>query len=133
VKVISILAVFCLAVPIVRAEPCEASSVMRRGSVAACEGVLVPGTRAAQCVADAEDLAGCRIRLDAEVKARAIADAAHEEERTTFLAALEAERQAARSAAVPELRTDWSAFGWGVGFGVLVGVAGAVAVAYAVR
>lgn len=133
IRAIAALASLCLLSQPARGEPCPQSTVMREGAVAPCGGVLVSGRRSAQCVADAESLTACRIRLGAEVTARGIAAAGWAEERAALLAALEGERQAARQAAVPEVGTDWSAFGWGVGVGVVVGVAAAVAVAYAVR
>lgn len=128
--------VFLLAVALprpARGEPCPQSTVMREGAVAPCGGVLVSGRRAAQCVADSESLTACRIRLEAEVTARGIAAAGWDDERAALLAALDAERQAARQAAVPEVGTDWSAFGWGVGTGAVAALAAAVAVAAAVR
>jgi hypothetical protein len=108
------------------AEPCEASSVMRRGAVAPCGGVLVPADRVAQCVEDyhareaAEArLTGCRAEGAADRRAcDAVTRALHE--------ALEAERTAARNAAKPQAGTDWSAVAWGFAVGLAVG-AGAVA------
>lgn len=131
IRAIAVVTSLCLLSQPARGEPPHPATVMREGAPAPFAGVLLPGRRAAQCVADAESLTACRIRLDVEVTARGIAAAGWAEERAGLLAALEAERQAARQAAVPEAGTDWSAFGWGVGVGVVVGVAAAVA--YAVR
>ena len=133
IRAIAVVTSLCLLSQPARGEPPHPATVMREGAPAPFAGVLLPGRRAAQCVADAESLTACRIRLGAEVTARAISGAGWDEERTALLAALGAERQAARVASVPEVRTDWSAVGWGVVVGVVVGVAGAVAVAYAVR
>lgn len=102
---------------------------MRPGAVASCSGVLVPGRRAAECLACEDDLAGCRVRLAGEVEARRIADEGWREEVRHLEVALEAERQAGR-AAPAEAGTDWSAFAWGVAAGVVAGafiVGGAVA------
>lgn len=102
---------------------------MRPGAVAACSGVLVPGRRAAQCVACEDTLAGCRARLGGEIEARRIADEGWREEVHLLELALEAERQAGR-AAPAEAGTDWSAFALGVAAGVVAGaliVGGAVA------
>lgn len=91
---------------------------MRPGAVAACSGVLVPGRRAAQCVACEDTLAGCRARLGGELEARRIADEGWREEVRLLELALEAERQAGRSSPV-EAGTDWSAFAWGVVAGLV--------------
>jgi hypothetical protein len=111
----------CLVAPPARAEPCEASTVMRAGLVAPCTGVLVPGRRVAQCLAAEEDLAGCRIRLAGEVEARTIADQACADQIARLELALEDERSAGRANPTPEVRTDWGAVAWGVVVGLVVG------------
>ena len=106
---------------------------MCQGTVAPCGGLLISPRRSAQCTADAENPAGCRERLAGEAAARVIADETCRADVGRLELALDAERQAARVAVVPESRTDWSAVGWGVVVGVVAGVAAAVAVACAVR
>ena len=72
-KVVTLALICALASP-ARAEPCPSSTVMRRGAVASCDGVLVPAARVAQCLTDHHELAGCRVRLAGEVEARRLAE-----------------------------------------------------------
>ena len=113
------LAVLCTLAAPARAEPCPASSAMRRGAVASCDGVLVPAARVAQCLTDHHELAGCRVRLAGEVEARRVADDSWRAEVARLELALEAER-AAKTAPI-DARTDWGAVGWGVVVGLVVG------------
>jgi len=126
------IACVCLMAPPARAEPCEASTVMRAGLVAPCTGVLVPGRRVAQCLAAEEDLAGCRIRLAGEVEARTIADQGCADQIARLEVGLEAERTAGRASPTTEPRTNWGAVAWGIVGGILIGalaVGGTVALA----
>jgi hypothetical protein len=115
------LASACLVAPPARGEPCPASTVMRAGAVAPCSGVLVPGRRAAQCIAVEHELAACGERLAGEVEARRIADEGWRAEVERLDAALVAERLAAQTSAAPSVRTDWGAVAWGVVAGLVVG------------
>jgi hypothetical protein len=113
------LALLCALAAPARGEPCPASSAMRRGAVASCDGVLVPATRVAQCLTDHHELAGCRVRLAGEVEARRVAEESWRHEVARLELALDAEREAGQRAYEP--RTDWSAIGWGVVVGLVVG------------
>ena len=117
-RIVTLALICALAAP-ARAEPCPASSVMRRGAVASCDGVLVPGARVAQCLTDHHELAGCRERLAGEVEARRVADESWRAEVARLEVALDAERNA--KVAPIDARTDWSAVGWGVVVGLVVG------------
>jgi len=117
-KVVTLALLCALAAP-ARGEPCPASSVMRRGAVASCDGVLVPGARVAQCLTDHHELAGCRVRLAGEVEARRLADESWRAEVARLELALDAERAA--KVAPMDARTDWGAVGWGVVVGLVVG------------
>ena len=115
-----------------RGEPCPASSVMRRGQVAECDGVLVPGPRAAACLTAEADRDLCAIRLRAVEDLRRI-DADEASRTITALeAALAEERQAGRDAATPAPATPWTGIAVGVLVGVLVG-AGVVGAVWASR
>lgn len=118
---VAALASACLVAPPARGEPPERSTVMRAGDVAPFSGVLVPGRRAAQCVACEDDLAACRARLAGEAEARAIADDGCRTETARLELALEAERSAGRVSPTPEVRTDWGAVAWGIVAGLVVG------------
>jgi hypothetical protein len=68
---------------------------------------------------DHHELAGCRERLAGEVEARRVADESWRAEVARLGVALDAERAA--KVAPMDARTDWSAVGWGVVVGLVVG------------
>lgn len=114
------------------AEPCPASTVMRRGDVSTCDGVLVPGVRVKACLTAEEDLNLCRAEHTAESRLRAIDATRCSETIRALEAALAAEREAGRNGAAPVTRTRWEPIALGVAIGVLVG-AGVVGVVWATR
>lgn len=114
------------------AEPCPASTVMRRGDVATCDGVLVPGARVKACLTAEEDLTLCRAEVATEGRLRAIEATRCAESIRVLEAALAAEREAARNDATPAARSSWVPVALGVAVGVLVG-AGVVGVVWATR
>jgi len=130
-KVIVILIALCLIAPAVRGQPCEGVTVMRQGAAASCDGVLVSPSRGAQCVADADLLDACGLRLAGEIDKRGAAEAGWRLTIAALEAALAAERERARTAPAVVVETDWGAIGWGVFVGVLVGAGVSVAVAVA--
>lgn len=114
------------------AEPCPASTVMRRGDVATCDGALVPGTRVKACLTAEEDLSLCRTEHAAEAKLRAIEATRAAESIRALEEALAAEREAGRNAATPAARSSWVPVALGFAVGALVG-AGVVGAVWATR
>ena len=130
-RAIIVILLLCLIAPAVRGQACEGVTVMRQGAAAACDGVLVSPSRGAQCVADADLLDACGLRLAGEVDKRAAAEAGWRLTIAALEAALAVERERARTAPAVVVETDWGAIGWGVFVGVLVGAGVSVAVAVA--
>ena len=114
------------------AEPCPTSTVMRRGDVATCDGILTPGVRVKACLTAEEDLTLCRVEHAAETRLRAIDATRCGDTIRALEEALAAEREAGRNEATPVTRTRWEPIALGVAIGVLVG-AGVVGVVWATR
>ena len=115
------------------ASPCIESTVMLEGATAQCSGLLIPGSRAGECLANEAGLLSCRVALDGERELATSAATAAGERIASLEAALAASEEAARNAESPAPVTDWGLVGWGVVGGVLAGAGLALGLAYALR
>jgi hypothetical protein len=115
------------------AQVCEDTTSVMAGRPAPCTGLLLPPSRARQCVEDVHAAEACRIRLAGCERVVEIRQRACAEREATLIAALEAEREAGRESASPPSTWSWSSFGVGLGVGGAVVAALVVGILVATR
>jgi len=117
----------------VRGEPCIVSTVMRTGSIATCDGILVEPPRAVQCVKDTYELSACEIRRQGAEKIYLIQSNKHDRTIKILKDVLHTELEVARNRKPVILVTDWTAVVIGITGGILVGIGLSLTLAYVIK